>query len=279
MTLSGLRLAFGFIMGMAVSFPSAAAAQEQYVNCSQDTRTVHEIANQVALNDFNGVDQTVAAAAYVFSTCLGDSRNRLRVELSAAQVWQRDYRATVALLGVGLELHPLRAHQRLIIVPMALVGREDLPLGRNNTVLGGSLILSDSFPLARATRTIGGKDVSVVTRQIIFDARADYVDRSASTVGTTLPSLGAETTFYGAAAIDQEIGSSRWILTGRAGYRTLDRSPSDGFSTLSLGVRRMNRSYSNYGWTAQIAVNLGDKGYRALLFGGSLRFGGKRAKD
>jgi hypothetical protein len=243
------------------------AAQERYTLCAAETRIVHELAPRLVLNDFDGSSQTVAGTGYAFSRCLGNSRHRLRLEASYDHVEERVFRADAGIIAAGVEFHPLPAAPEFAVVPMLRVGQERFRGGLHNTVFGASVIVAHGVALGPAEPGDGPD----FRGRILFDFRADYTDRRSSD-GMIVSNTEAQATFYGSIGLDQRVGQSRWRWTGRVGYQTLGSGPLDGFGQVLLSVRRMNEDYSDYPWNLQVGFNLGDQGYRAVLFVFSLRF-------
>ena len=263
------------LLACTSSIVHSADSPERYTVCAEETRIVHEISPRLVLNDFGTANQTIVGIGYGFSKCLGDTQDRLRLEASYDHVDEEHFHADAAVLSAGVELHPWRRNTDFVMVPRVFLGKEYFRGGGSNTVYGASLILSQVVRLSEAERSVGDTSITIADSQLVLDFRGDYVDRHSSD-GTIVSNGGGQLAFYGAVGLDQAVAGSNWRWTARAGYQTLGRGPIDGFAQLSLAVRRLNGNYTNYPWNAQIGVNLGDHGYRALLLGFSLRFASGR---
>ena len=242
--------------------------------CLPGARSIHELTPQLALNDFDGQGQTVAALSYSFSQCMGTGRNRWFIEASAAHVREDVFRADAALVGVGLELRPLRRDPHFVLIPVVRLGRDEYRTGGGATVFNGALTAASSVPLQLQTRRIEGRDISIASSQFEWAVRAEYTSRDLS---RSLSAVSRDTdafTFFGSIALDQAIGQSNWRWKAALSYQTIGGDgPVDGIASLGLSARIVNTAYTNYSWNFAIRGQLGDSGFRALIFAVSMRFG------
>lgn len=242
--------------------------------CLPGARSIHEVTPQLALNDFDGQGQTVAALSYSFSQCIGSGRNRWFAEASVAHVREDVFRAEAALVGLGLELRPFRNAPLLVLIPVVRVGRDDYRTGGGATVYNGALTIASSVPLRLQTRNIGGRDISIASSQFEWAARAEYTNRDLSRSLSVTPQDTDAVTFFGSIALDQAIGRSNWRWKAALSYQTIGgNGPVDGIASLGLSARIVNPAYTNYTWNFAIRGQLGDSGFSALLFAVSMRFG------
>lgn len=252
---------------------SGAAGSANRVPCSEKTKVIHDFSPQFALNDFDGVTQTVVALSYSRSQCFKNGRDRWFIEASAAHVDEKLFSANQMLASIGVSLHPFRTRPNLLVTPVARIGREDPSIGPAATVLDGSLTISDAVILGDQVRSRPARDVHVATLLFEWAGRAEYTARL---VGGSPGGAARDTsavTFYGSVGLDGVVGRSPWRWKSTLAYQTLP-GPMDGFAALTLSARRMNADYSNYKFNLGASGRLGDRGYRGIILFLNVRFHG-----
>lgn len=263
---------------IALLLPANAWAQK-LPDCAEETAHVDELSIQGAVNDFDGVRQEVAAAAYTRSRCMGDNVNRFHLEMFGAYVHEPAGDAAAAILGLGFELHPLGSAPNLTITPLARVGYEHFSGRGDRLVLGGALRVETVLWEKLESRGSGKDAYQIPRTQVLLGGTIEYTDRRSAggtATGSYLVTSDSRATFGASLGLDQAIGRRNLRFKSTAGYQVLGRGQVNGFGYLDLGLRPVNDQHSDYPWNLTLRASLGDGGYKGLLLGFSKRFTGPR---
>jgi len=156
--------------------PANAWAQK-LPDCAEETAHVDELSFQGAANDFDGVRQEVAAAAYTRSRCMGDNVNRFHLEMFGAYVREPAGDAAAAIVGLGFELHPLGSEPNLTITPLARIGYEHFSGRGDRLVLGGALRVETVLWQKLESRGSGKDAYQIPRTQVLLGGTIEYTDR------------------------------------------------------------------------------------------------------
>lgn len=238
--------------------------------CVRGTKSIHDLTPQLAINDFDGRSQTVLAMVYSYSQCIGESRHRWFINVAGAHVDEPGFNAESVMLGGGFELRPFSGAPHLALLPAVRLGREDFRPGPAATVMSAGLTVSNVHPLSSQRRRIDNRDILISATQLEWAVRSEHTKRDFS--GPPVAGRDPDgTTFFGSIGVDTALGRSLWRGKASVAYQTL-AGPRDGFVSVGLSARSVDRAYVNYGWNFAASLNAGDGGFRGVLLSVSRRF-------